>query len=76
MKSAATFEIGEHANLMSEGHGFGIFLHTATGDNAISLDIHLGMRVLLGTTALGKAILAYMPSEEATRIVRSGGYRR
>lgn len=66
-------ETGEHANFMIEEHGLGIFLYKATGDNAVSLDTHPGMRVPLQTTALGKAILAYMPPKEAKRIVRERG---
>jgi IclR family acetate operon transcriptional repressor len=66
-------ETGEHANLMIEEHGFGIFLDKAKGDDAVTLDTHPGMRVPLQTTALGKAILAYMPSEKAKRIIREHG---
>lgn len=66
-------ETGEHANLMIEEHGLGIFLYKATGDDAVTLDTYPGMRVPLQTTALGKAILAYMPSEAAKRIVREHG---
>jgi DNA-binding IclR family transcriptional regulator len=66
-------ETGEHANLMIEEHGWGIFLYKATGEDAVQLDTHAGMRVPLQTTAMGKAILAYRPREEATDILDRHG---
>jgi DNA-binding IclR family transcriptional regulator len=51
---------GEHANLMIEEHGLGVFLCVEKGENALSLDTYAGMRVPLQTTALGKAILAHL----------------
>lgn len=53
-------ETGEHANLMIEDHGWGIFLTKSQGEDAVHLDTYVGMRVHLQTTALGKAILAHM----------------
>lgn len=66
-------ETGEHAYLMIEEHGLGIYLYKSKGDDAVTLNTHPGMRVHLQTTALGKAILAYMPSKAAKRIVRERG---
>lgn len=59
----------EHANMMIEEHGKGVFLYTAEGENAVQLDTHSGMRVPLQTTALGKCILASMPESEVNRIL-------
>lgn len=64
---------GEHANLMIEEHGLGVFLYKAQGDNAVQLDTHPGMRVHLHTTALGKAILAHTPREEVEEIIERQG---
>lgn len=64
---------GEHANLMIEEHGRGVFLYSAQGDNAVRLDTHAGMRVHLQTTALGKAILANKPREEVETILDRHG---
>lgn len=72
VKQLAT-ETGEHANFMVEEHGLGIFLYKAKGEDAVTLDTHPGMRVPLQTTALGKAIFAYMPSDEVDRITEERG---
>jgi DNA-binding IclR family transcriptional regulator len=69
-------DTGEHANLMAEEHGMGIFLHIATGSQAISLDTYEGMRVYLHTTALGKAILASLSEERIDRILDRHGLPR
>lgn len=66
-------ETGEHANLMIEEHGLGIFLYKAKGDDAVNLDTHPGMRVPLQTTALGKTILAHLPLDEMDRILDKHG---
>ena len=67
---------GEHANLMIEEHGRGVFLYKAQGDDAVQLDTHAGMRVPLHTTALGKAILAHSPSETVDAIVERHGLQQ
>ena len=66
-------ETGEHANLLIEEHGLGVFLYKARGEDAVNLDTHAGMRVLLQTTALGKTILAYRPREEVEAILDEHG---
>jgi len=64
---------GEHANLMIEEHNIGVFLYTAKGQEAVHLDTHAGMRVPLHTTALGKAIMAYLPQNEVEKIIDHRG---
>ncbi|MFC7203124.1 IclR family transcriptional regulator [Haloferax namakaokahaiae] len=64
---------GEHANLMIEEHGHGIFLYRSRGADAVRLDTHAGMRVPLQTTALGKSILANRPREEVESILDRHG---
>lgn len=66
-------DTGEHANLMIEEHGHGIFLYKATGEEAVRLDTFAGMRVHLQTTALGKSILAHTPEERVTEILDRHG---
>jgi len=66
-------ETGEHANLMIEEHGLGVFLYKAKGENAVTLDTRPGMRVPLHTTALGKTILAHMPRSDVERIIDEQG---
>lgn len=60
---------GEHANLMIEEHGLGVFLYKARGPDAVQLDTHAGMRIPLQTTALGKTIMAFRPQEEVEAIL-------
>jgi DNA-binding IclR family transcriptional regulator len=64
---------GEHANLMIEEHGHGIFLEKSKGKDAVQLDTYEGMRVHLHTTALGKAILANLPDERVEEIIEEHG---
>ncbi|RDI69933.1 IclR family transcriptional regulator [Halopelagius longus] len=64
---------GEHANLMIEEHGLGVFLYRSRGQDAVQLDTHDGMRVPLQTTALGKTIMAHRPREEVEAILDRHG---
>jgi len=66
-------ETGEHANMLIEEHGRGVFLYKARGADAVQLDTHAGMRVPLQTTAMGKAILAHRPREEAAAMIDRHG---
>ncbi|WP_246998292.1 IclR family transcriptional regulator [Halosolutus gelatinilyticus] len=64
---------GEHANLMIEEHGLGVFLYKARGPDAVQLDTHAGMRVPLQTTALGKTIMAFRSRAEVEAILDRHG---
>ncbi|MFC4440293.1 MULTISPECIES: IclR family transcriptional regulator [Natrialbaceae] len=64
---------GEHANLMIEEHGLGVFLYRARGPDAVQLDTHAGMRVPLQTTAMGKTIMAFRPREDVEEILDRHG---
>ncbi|WP_101295902.1 IclR family transcriptional regulator [Halegenticoccus soli] len=64
---------GEHANLLIEEHGMGVFLYKVKGEEAVQLDTHVGMRVHLHTAALGKAILAKLPEEHVDAIIDRRG---
>lgn len=66
-------QTGEHANLMIEEHGRGVFLYKKRGSDAVRLDTHGGMRVPLQTTALGKTILANRPREEVEELLDRRG---
>ncbi len=66
-------ETGEHANLMIEEHGKGIFLNKSKGPDAVNLDTHIGKRVHLHTTALGKAVLSRESEEVVDEIVDRHG---
>lgn len=66
-------QTGEHANLMIEEHGDGVYLYIREGEQAARLDTHAGFRTLLHTTALGKAILSELPRERVESIVETTG---
>jgi DNA-binding IclR family transcriptional regulator len=66
-------ETGELANLMVEEQGYGIYIHTASGDRAVALDTGLGKRVHLHKTAVGKALLSSMSDERIDAIVDEHG---
>lgn len=64
---------GELANLMVEEHGRGSYLHRARGEKAVQVEAHVGTRVPLHGTALGKAIMAYLPNQRVDQIVEQHG---
>ena len=64
---------GELANLMIDQHGRGSYLHRARGENAVMVEAHVGTRVTLHSTGLGKAILAHLPEERVEEIVEIHG---
>lgn len=66
-------QTGELANLLVEEHGQGVYLCRERGKQAVELDTYAGMRVNLHCTALGKAILAYLPEAEVDTIVERHG---
>jgi DNA-binding IclR family transcriptional regulator len=63
---------GELANLMIEEHGKGSYLHRERGDNAVQVEAHVGTRVPLHSTGLGKAILAHLSEERREQILGDG----
>ncbi|WP_423747534.1 IclR family transcriptional regulator (plasmid) [Haladaptatus sp. SPP-AMP-3] len=69
-------ETGEHANLMIEENGMGVFLMKQKGNEAIKIDTYEGMRVYLHTTAMGKAILAFMEEARLEEILSQHGLPR
>jgi DNA-binding IclR family transcriptional regulator len=71
--TALANETEEMANLLVEEHGRGIYLYRAHGDQAVRTDTYLGQRVYLHNTALGKAILAYLPRQRVEAILDRHG---
>jgi DNA-binding IclR family transcriptional regulator len=69
-------ETGELANLLVEEHGRGIYLHRARGEEAVQVEAHVGTRVFLHSTALGKAILAHLPERRRDEIFERQGLPR
>lgn len=69
-------ETGELANVLVEEHGRGSYLYRAHGEQAVKVKARVGTRVPLHSTALGKAILAYLPPERVDEIVDRHGLPR
>jgi DNA-binding IclR family transcriptional regulator len=66
-------DTGEHANLMVEENGRGVFLYKVKGSQSVNLDTYEGKEVALHTTAMGKTILAEMDERRRTEIVAEHG---
>lgn len=66
-------QTGDHANLMIEEHGRGVYIYKSTGTDAARLDTYPGIRTPLHSTALGKAILSEMSDERIREIIDKVG---
>jgi DNA-binding IclR family transcriptional regulator len=66
-------ESGEVAQFMVKEHGRGVYLHKAEGENAVQTSSFVGDQNPLHSTALGKAILAFLPEERVDQIVDQHG---
>lgn len=66
-------ETGEVAQFMVQEHGRGVYLHKACGENAVQTASYTGTRKHLHCTALGKAILSQLSTEEIDRIIDRHG---
>ncbi len=66
-------ETGELGNLMFAEDGWGVYVHTSRGDNAVEIDTQTGRRAHLHATGLGKAILATLDDERVEAIVEERG---
>lgn len=59
----------ELVNVMVEEHGRGIYIFRDKGNQAVRVDAHTGHRVRMHNTALGKAMLAFLPKEYVDQIL-------
>ena len=66
-------ETGELGNLMFEEDGWGTYVHTSEGEDAVDIDTRTGRRVHLHATGLGKAILATMDDERVGELIDERG---
>ncbi|MFC6825230.1 IclR family transcriptional regulator [Halopelagius fulvigenes] len=66
-------ETGEVVSLLIEEAGRGVILYTENGPGAVPLDITPGKCVQLHASALGKAILAYLPDDRVETIIERHG---
>lgn len=62
-------ESGEMALFTVEEDGKGVCLYAAEGTDAVQTEIYVGYRNDLYHTAVGKAMLAFMPSDRRDRII-------
>jgi DNA-binding IclR family transcriptional regulator len=69
-------ETGEVAQFMVEEHGRGVYIHKASGENAIQTASYIGNRKQLHCTALGKAILSQLPADRVDEIIDQRGLPR
>jgi DNA-binding IclR family transcriptional regulator len=67
--TALADETGEHANLMVEEHGRGVYLQREQRGQPLDVDVRVGSSVPLHATALGKAILAHMPADRVDEVL-------
>lgn len=64
---------GEHASLMIEENGVGVYLLNAEGPDTVNIVTLEGTPTKLHTTAPGKAILAHLPEEKIDAIIEEHG---
>jgi DNA-binding IclR family transcriptional regulator len=72
IKNLAT-ETGEHATLMIEENGLGVFLYVEKGEQAVDINAYAGRRLPLPAHAPGKAILAHFSEERVETILDEHG---
>lgn len=68
-----SYESGENASLMIEEHGTGVIVDTVESDVSTQIGVRPGKRLLLHTSAAGKAILAHLPDDRVEAIIDSHG---
>lgn len=64
---------GERSQLLVKENGHGIYIYQQTDNRAIRTSSRVGTRVMLHSSAIGKALLAYQPSEEVDQILDRDG---
>lgn len=70
-------ETDERAQFLVEEHGQGVYIHRATGDNAVHTpNTGVGKRNAIHATAAGKSILAQYEDERVRRIIEHRGLPR
>lgn len=64
---------GERSQLLVEENSHGVYIYQQTDDRAIRTSSRVGTRVMLHSTAIGKALLAYQPAEKVDQILERDG---
>jgi DNA-binding IclR family transcriptional regulator len=60
---------GERVYLVVEERGLGVYIYQAAGQNAVDVDAHVGRRLPMHNTGVGKALLAHLPADRLDRIL-------
>lgn len=68
-------ESGEMVLFTVEEDGKGICLYRADGENSIKTEVYVGYRNELYHTAVGKAMLAFMPAAKRDRIIKETEFK-
>lgn len=62
-------ETGDRCQVMVREGTKGVYIYQTSGDQAITTDSHIGTRVNLHSTAVGKAYLAHLPDDELEELL-------
>lgn len=73
---ALAAESGEMALFTVEEHGEGVCLYKAEGEDAVQTELYVGYRNGLYHTAVGKALLAFMPEERREEIIQGTDFEQ
>lgn len=68
-------ETGERAQFIAEEHGFGVYVHIKTGEDAVDTDTREGKMLNLTTAASGKVILAFSSAEWVDAVLDEHGFQ-
>lgn len=61
--------VGERGQVMVEEDGKGVYIYQVRTDQSVQTDSHIGTRVSLHATAVGKSYLAFLPPAERNQII-------
>jgi DNA-binding IclR family transcriptional regulator len=66
-------QTGERSQVLVEENGYGVYIYQQTDDRAITTNSKVGTRVGLHSSAIGKSMLAFQPTEKVERILGRDG---
>lgn len=69
-------ETNERCQFVVEEHGRAVYCYVSGGDHAVLTDSRIGKRLYMHATSVGKAILAFLPEEEAHAALDRWGMSR
>jgi IclR family acetate operon transcriptional repressor len=66
--------MGESVNVAALDHGLPVYIAQADGARSMRMVTRVGQAVPLHSTAVGKAILAFLPDDKRTQLLSEGPY--